>query len=327
MAEPVDYLRDALNGLQIVPPAASPHAVSVDNLIFYLTAMSTFIVVLVSVLIFYFSVRYRATAEVDRKWTLSKRTIHLIEWGWTVPTLLVFLSFFYWGASLYVPSYRPPPGAIQVDVVGKQWMWKVEHQNGVREIDTLHVPVGQKIELRIRSLDVIHSFYIPAFRLKQDAVPGMVTNFWFEATRPGTYSLLCAEYCGRDHSRMRGRVIAMTPAAYGRWLERQPRPGSAASQGEALFRSLGCSGCHGPSSSVHAPSFDGLYGKPVHLRSGETKMADDPYIRDSILQPRKDVVAGYAPIMPSFQNEVSDADIENLIAYIKSLSDRTRPEQ
>jgi cytochrome c oxidase subunit 2 len=322
----IGYIRDAATGLSIIPPAASANAVPVDNLLFYLTAMSTFIVVLIGGLIFFFSVRYRASANVNRTSNLTKRHIHMLEWGWSIPTFAVFISFFYWGAALYVPRYRPPPGAVQVDVVAKQWMWKIQHQNGIREIDTMHVPVGQAVELRIRSEDVIHSFYVPAFRLKQDAVPGMTTEFWFKATRPGTYSLLCAEYCGRDHSRMRGRVVVMTPDDYARWLSHQPRPGSTASEGEEVFHALGCSGCHGPASPVHAPSFAGLYGKPVHLQSGETRTVDDGYIRDSILLPKRDIVAGYAAIMPSFKGQVSDADIEKLIAYIKSLANNARPE-
>ncbi len=319
----VGYIRDAARGLHIIPAEASANAHSVDALLFYLVAMSTLVVVGISIMIFYFCVRYRAGATVDREIRMSIRGQHWMEATWTLITFAIFLSFFYWGANLYVSDYRPPPGAVQIDVVGKQWMWKIEHQNGVREIDTMHVPVGQKVKLRIASEDVIHSFYIPAFRLKQDAVPGRYTEYWFKVTRPGTYDLECAEYCGRDHSRMRGRVIALEPKDYAHWLANQTRPGAAALAGEQLYRTYGCSGCHGPASSVHAPSFDGIYGKPVELSSGEAKIVDDAYIRNSILLPKKDIVAGYEPIMPSFEGKVSNGDIEKLIAYIKSLSNET----
>ncbi len=322
--EHVDYIRDAARGLHIIPAEASANAHQVDTLLFYLTAMSTLVILGIGGLIFYFSLRYRAGATgVDRTMRMPLRHQHWLEAAWTIVTFAIFLSFFYWGTELYVSDYRPPAGAVQIDVVGKQWMWKIEHRNGVREIDTMHVPVGQKVTLHIESEDVIHSFFVPAFRLKQDAVPGRVTEYWFKVTRPGSYDLECAEYCGRDHSRMRGRVIAMEPASYARWLANQPRPGSAALAGERLYRSYGCSGCHGPASSVHAPSFDGIYGKPVHLMSGETRVVDDAYIRDSILLPKKDVVAGYEPVMPSFQGQVSDADVAKLIAYIKSLANET----
>ncbi len=317
------YIRDAATALRLIPVEGSANAHSVDMLFFYLLAMSGAAVLLIGATIFFFCIRYRAGAEVNRSTRLTERREHWMELGWTLPTFAVFLSFFYWGAALYIPDYRPPPDAVQVDVVGKQWMWKIQHANGVREIDTLHVPVGEKVKLRIASEDVIHSFFIPAFRLKQDAVPGRVTTYWFKATRPGTYELECAEYCGRDHSRMRGRVIAMTPASYANWLARQPRPGAAVMAGERLYRALGCSGCHEPASSVHAPSFDGIYGGPVHLMSGATRIVDDAYIRDSILLPNKDVVAGYKPVMPSFKGQASGADIEKLIAYIKWRSGTT----
>ena len=228
-----------------------------------------------------------------------------------------------WSLFLYAREESPPADAQTIYVVAKQWMWKVQHPNGVREINRLHVPLGVPVRLTMTSQDVIHSFYVPAFRVKQDVLPGRYTQLWFEATQLGTFRLFCTQYCGLDHAKMGGAVIVMRPPDYARWLRSNGAGTTLAARGAVLFRRSGCSGCHGANASVHAPDLDGLYGRVVHLADGSSVIADDAYIRDSILLPQKQVVAGYAPIMPSFQGQLGEEDLLALIAYFKAGS-RTR---
>ena len=319
MAAEAEYIKDAGGGLLLFPERASAMAGRLDVLFYTLVGISVLIILGIGGLIFWYSVKYRAGNEVDRSLEVSQKQELAIEAAWTLPVLAIFIGLFAWGAALYMEAYGPVEPDLEVSVIGKQWMWKVQHHNGVREINELHVPVGQKIELSLTSQDVIHSFYIPAFRLKRDVVPQRYTRFWFEATEAGTYSLFCAEYCGAKHSLMRGRVVAMRPADFERWMSRQDVPAAPAAEGRELFMSFGCSGCHTPGSSVHAPSLEGLYGRPVQLADGGTVIADNDYIRDSILLPRKHVVAGYQPIMPSFEGQIGEGQILKIIAYIQSL--------
>jgi cytochrome c oxidase subunit 2 len=242
-----------------------------------------------------------------------------LELTWTIIPLFAFMGLFTWGAVVYRDQQVVPKSDIELNVVGKQWMWKIQHPGGQREINEMHVPVGEVVKLTLASQDVIHSFYIPAFRIKQDVVPGRFTTEWFKATRPGIYHIFCAEYCGKDHSHMRGRVIVMSPPEYQDWLNRgQPEP-PLAEAGERLFRTLGCSGCHMASNIVRAPPIEGVFGHAVPLQNGQVIIADEAYIRDSILQPQRDIAAGYEPLMPSFQGQVTEEQIFELIAYIKSL--------
>lgn len=319
MAAGAEYIKDADGRIAFYPEGASTMAGRLDPLFYALVGVSALVVLGIGGMILWYSVKYRAGRDVDRDLRASERQKLTIEAAWTLPVLLIFLGFFAWGASLYVEEYGPVAADFEVHVIGKQWMWKVQHHNGVREINELHVPVGQKVELTLTSQDVIHSFYIPAFRLKRDVVPQRYTRFWFEATKPGTYSLFCAEFCGANHSLMRGRVVAMAPAEFERWMSRQDVPAAPAAEGRELFMAFGCSGCHTPGSSVRAPSLEGLYGRPVPLADGGTVIADDDYIRDSILLPRKHVVAGYQPIMPSFEGQIDEGQILKIIAYIQSL--------
>jgi len=242
------------------------------------------------------------------------------EIGWTTVTLLGFLGLFVWGASLYLDVYRDTPDAMPIYVVAKQWMWHVQHQGGQREINELHIPVHRSVQLIMASQDVIHSFFVPAFRVKHDVVPGRYQNLWFRADKTGEFQLLCAEFCGTDHSRMIGRIVVMEPHDFETWLSHQQAPGTLAREGADLFRQLGCSGCHVGQGTVRAPALDGLFGKPVPLQDGTVVVADDRYIRDSILMPASQVAAGYAPVMPSFAGRVSEDELIRLVAYIKSLS-------
>jgi len=232
------------------------------------------------------------------------------------------MGLFGWAAELYFHEERVPSGAMELSAVGKQWMWKVQHPEGNREINELHVPLGRDVKITLASQDVIHSFFLPAFRIKRDVIPGYYTTEWFRGTRLGEYHLFCAEYCGTKHSAMVGKVIVMAPAAYEQWLA-AGRPDSTLSQaGERRFRELGCSGCHVGNSIVRAPPLEGIYGKPVPLEGGGFALADEGYLRDSILLPNSKIVAGYQPLMPTFQGKVSEEELLELVAYIKSLANK-----
>jgi cytochrome c oxidase subunit 2 len=207
---------------------------------------------------------------------------------------------------------------MEIHVVAKQWMWKTQHPGGAREIDALHVPVNRSIRLLMNSEDVIHSFYVPAFRIKQDVVPGATEQLLFKAVKTGTYRLTCAEYCGTRHSEMTGKIVVMEPQDFAKWLAEQPEGDALAERGAALYTRLGCSGCHEQTGTIRAPDLHGIYGKPVPLSDGRVVTADDAYIRDSILEPRKDVVAGFAPIMPSFAGKASESDLLALLAWFRT---------
>ena len=298
-----------------LPVAASDMAQRVDLLFYSMVALTGLVALGIFVLMVFFSVRYRAGSAADRANPPPRKK--WLEFGWIFTPLAIFMGIFLWGAAVYAGFYRGgPDDAMTVFVVCKQWMWKAEHANGRREIDELHLPVGQPVRIVLSTEDVIHSFYVPAFRVKQDAVPGRYTSIRFTPTREGEYWLHCAEYCGTDHARMGGRVVVMAPSAFTEWLQKGNANPSLAAQGFELFRRLGCSGCH-VNSTVHAPDLAGIYGRTVHLSDGRTVRADEAYLRDSILLPKRDVVAGYEPIMPSFQGQLDEGQLSALITYLK----------
>lgn len=301
-------------------PRASAAARDTDLLFVAMLALCGVVALGVFVAMVFFAVRYRHSARVPR--ASIARNLGL-EITWTLVPLVLFVVVFVWAARDFVQLYRPPADALPVYVVAKQWMWKLQHRNGRREINELHVPLGQPVRLVMTSQDAIHSFFVPAFRLKQDVVPGRYTALWFTATRLGEFQLFCAEYCGSEHSRMLGRIVVMPPAEYARWLGSGSEQPSLVQYGFARFRQLGCSGCHLPGSTVHAPSLDGLLGRTVHLQGGRALVADETYVRDSILLPKKDIVAGFEPVMPSFAGQVSEEDIQALIAYLRSTGATT----
>jgi len=243
-----------------------------------------------------------------------------LEITWSIIPLGIFMVIFLWGAVIYFHERTPPQGASEVYVVGKQWMWKLQHEEGAREINELHVPVGRDVKLIMTSQDVIHSFYIPAFRIKQDVLPGRYSTAWFRATRPGVYHLFCSQYCGTMHSGMIGQVVVMEPAQYQAWLSGGGTTGSLAGSGESLFQQLGCPTCHRSDTQGRGPILDGIFGKPVQLEDGRIVIADENYIRESILSPGAKVVSGFKPIMPVFQGLVGEEQLNALVAYIKSLS-------
>jgi cytochrome c oxidase subunit 2 len=306
------------NWVPFWPHTAAVSGTVVNNLFIAELALSAVILLTVAGMMLTFSIRYRRGSTASRAGRVEE-TWHW-EIGWTTATLVAFLVLFVWGAPIYIWLYRSPPGDIEIFAVGKQWMWKFQHPGGQREINELHVPVGKTIRLVLGSQDVIHSLFVPAFRIKHDVVPGTYETVWFKATKTGSYLLECSEYCGTQHAHMRGQIVVMEPAAYAQWLTSHGVHQSLAQQGEALFRQYGCSGCHAVSSTVHAPSLVGLYGRLVHLQDGEAVRADERYIRDSILLPKSQIAAGYPPIMPSFAGQIGEEDMTKLIAYIESLA-------
>ncbi|MDD5328613.1 MAG: cytochrome c oxidase subunit II [Sulfuricella sp.] len=308
--------------LPFFPERASSIAAEVDDLYFSWLGLSGLVLAAVAVVIVVFAVKYRAGSQADRgipDRAAHERATHWIEIAWMAIPLAIFLAMYVWAAAVYLKHATVPADALPIYVVGKQWMWHVRHPGGRREIDELHVPVGRPVELVMTSQDVIHSFSLPAFRVKQDVLPGRYTTLWFEATRAGEYRLFCTQYCGTAHSRMIGRVVAMEPAAFARWLSGGNQAGTMAARGAARFRQLGCGGCHGPNAAVHAPRLEGLFGKPVPLRGGGTVIADEGYIRDAILLPGKDVRAGYEPTMPTFRGQIGEEDLLDIVEYLKSI--------
>jgi cytochrome c oxidase subunit 2 len=305
----------------LFPNAATELAGNVDELFLGLVLISLFYLALIFLPMAYFIVKYRRGKKADR--TPIKIKTWKVEIVWTVIPFIMMMGIFSWGAVLYYQVERPPANALEVFVVAKQWMWKIEHAEGNREINELHVPLGQSIKLTMTAEDVIHSFFIPAFRVKQDVVPGRYVTEWFRPAKVGAYHLFCAEYCGANHSTMGGTVYVMKPRDYAAWLAQGAPRDSLAASGEQLFRSLGCSGCHMGNSSVHAPRLEGIYGKPIPLQNGGVTTADDQYIRDCILLPTAHVPAGYPPVMPTFKGRVSEEQITQLIAYIRSMANQT----
>lgn len=300
------------------PEQASAHAGAVDLLVYGFSILIIALSAPVFILIVVFAVKYRRGKPANRLHAADRNV--WLEVSWSVVPFCLLLVFFVWSTWLYFGLHKPPEGALEIDVVAKRWMWKFQHPGGQWEIDELHVPVGEAVKLQMISQDVIHSLYMPALRLKQDVLPGRYTQMWFKADKPGVYRLTCAEFCGADHSTMGGRFVVMTEQDYARWLQQSDVDQTLAAQGETLFRTYGCSGCHGPAATVHAPSLDGLYQSPVALQSGETVVADEQYIRDSILLPQQQIAAGYPPIMPTYAHVLQEDDLIKLVAYIKSLT-------
>jgi len=305
-------------GFPLFPESASTLAPKVDAVYFFGLGIAAFFSLLIAALILFLAVRYRRRSadEVGR----TEKAGLWLEVAWSVIPLGILLVMFAWGLDVFLAATRPPANAVEYYVTGKQWMWKFQHPSGRREINNLHVPVGQAIKLTMTSEDVIHSFFVPAFRAKMDVVPGRYTTFWFEATKTGTYTLFCAEYCGVEHSRMGGSIVVMEPREYERWLAGGELATAAAPpSGEELFSAKVCDTCHRPDSKLQAPYLQGLFGSAVELVSGETVIADETYLRESILEPGAKVVAGYMAVMPTYAGQLTEEEILQLIVYIKSL--------
>ena len=298
------------------PDRASTAAGNVDALFIFLLIVAGLMTALIFCALIYFAARYRRRRGVLAEQIEGSTPLELT---WSFIPLAVFMVIFAWGALVYFKSRTPPRDSTEVYVVAKQWMWKLEHAEGQREINELHVPVGRNVKLIMTSQDVIHSFYIPAFRMKQDVLPGRYTIAWFRATKPGTYHLFCAEYCGTQHSGMIGSIVVMEPAQFEAWMSGSPS-GPLSASGEKVYAELGCASCHRADTQGRGPNLQGLFGKQVQLEDGRTITADENYIRESILDPGAKVVSGFKPVMPTFQGLVSEEQLNSLVAYVKSLS-------
>jgi cytochrome c oxidase subunit II len=299
------------------PVRASSTAGSVDALYIFLLTLCGVMCVGIFTMIAVFAIRYRRRAG-NRAEPIEGS--NALELTWTFIPLGIFMFIFIWATYIYFQERTPPRDSTEVYTVAKQWMWKFQHIEGQREINELHVPVGRDVRMIMTSQDVIHSFYVPAFRIKQDVLPGRYTTAWFHATKPGTYHLFCAEYCGTMHSGMVGDVVVMEPAQYQTWLSGGAAAGSLADTGQGLFASLGCATCHRLDTQGRGPNLTGVFGKPVLLEDGRTVTADENYVRESILTPAAKVVSGFKPIMPVFQGLVSEEQLNALVAYVKSLN-------
>src|SRR6185295_6025654 len=310
--------------IPFIPPSASTLSGSVDALYFYLSGITVFFSLMIGGVLTLFVIKYRrrSTFEIPRPIAGS----HKLETLWSIIPFLIAMSFFVWGTRVYFAQYRTPKDGIEVYVVAKQWMWKFQHATGQREINELHVPVGRKIKLIMATEDVVHDVFVPAFRIKADVVPGRYTSEWFEATKPGRYHLFCAEYCGMNHSGMGGWVVVMEPADFDNWLSGNANQMSPAAAGQQMFESLGCASCHGANAEGgRGPALLGVYGSNVALSNGPAVRADEGYLRESIMNPQAKIVTGFGPIMPSFQGQLSEEQLLQLVAYVKSLS-TARPE-
>ncbi len=323
------------NDIPFVPEQASTFAGQIDFIYWTLTLMSLVFAVAIPFIILFFIVKYHRSMKANRKNPVNSSMP--LEITWSIIPLVLGLGVFFWNAFVYFDMHRVPERTLDVYVIGKQWMWHIQHPNGKRENNELHVPLGQPVRLIMTSQDVIHSFYVPAFRLKHDVLPGRYTTMWFEPTKVGEYHLFCAEYCGTEHARMIGRVVVLPLADYQRWLE---TPGEVilpsgndeaamvatggdqpmSTAGAALFTSKGCVSCHGGQNRV-GPPMEGLYNSEVLLTDGSSVLADENYLRTSILNPQSEIVAGYAPIMPTYEGQLSEDELTQLLEYIKSLAD------
>jgi|SRR5579863_27223 len=310
--------------IQLLPDQASATAAHVDHLTIYLVTVATIFSVLIFLTIFVFAVKYRRRSEHER--AVESHGAMLLEITWSVVPLILMMVMFGWGASIFFEMSRPPDDAMNIYVVGKQWMWKVQHMEGQREINELHIPLGRAVRLTMTSEDLIHSFYVPAFRVKFDVLPGRYTTAWYKPTRPGKYHLFCAEYCGTLHSGMIGWVYVMEPAEYETWLAGGAGGESLASNGQKLFEYLACTNCHRTDKQGRCPNLEGVFGSTVSLTTGEQVRADEAYIRESILNPGAKIVAGYQNIMPTFQGQVTEEELLQLIEYIKSLAKKPQSE-
>lgn len=309
--------------LPLFPEQASNFAGSIDALMFYILVTSVFFAVTVTLVVLYFAVKFRRTSEKQIGTPIHGSVT--LEIAWTIIPLILAMVMFAWGATIYVNYRQAPPDTLNIYVIAKQWMWKLQQPDGRREINELHIPVNRNVKLIMASEDVIHDFFVPAFRVKMDVVPGRYTTLWFRATKPGRYHFFCSQYCGTNHAVMGGWVTVMEPAEYAAWLSGEHADINPPAAGEKLFAQFACSSCHLLTGKGRGPSLNGVYGSKVLLADGSTVIADEVYIRESILNPKAKIVAGYQPLMPTFQGQVSEDQILSLTAYIQSLQVQSAP--
>lgn len=325
-----------------LPEQASTFAAEVDRMYIVLTVLSLIFALPIAGLVVFFGIRYRRGAKIDRTGALHES--RPLEFSWITLLVVLSLAVFVWGSQLYVRMYAMPDDALDIYVLGKQWMWQFQYPTGQREINVLHIPVGRPVRLTMISEDVIHSFYVPAFRTKTDVLPGNYSVMWFEAIKTGEYDLFCAEYCGTEHSGMVGKVVVLEARQYEEWLRTHVSGGSdpipehaagsvaegpqnMAQSGEQLFTNLGCNSCHVLNGRGIGPSLVGLWGREVTLSDGTTLVADAQYIRRSILDPRSQIVEGYPPVMPTFEGQIDEDELFSLVEYIRALNTSTDANQ
>jgi len=318
------FLIKWLTASALFPREASTIAPYADALYFFLLTITVIGLVLVGTLVFGFSIRYRKERHPVAEQVEGST---LLEATWTIIPLALFLITFVWGAILYFRIYNPPTNAMNVYIVGKQWMWKAEHPGGQHEINALHVPTGRPVQLTMISQDVFHSFSIPDFRVKREVIPGRYSTVWFQATTPGTYHIFCTQYCGTNHSAMIGEVTVMNPDDYQKWTQQSTSGMSLAQNGERLFASMGCNSCHSGSATARGPNLAGVYASKLQLANGSQVLVNDAYLRDAILNPSEHITAGYAPIMPTYQGQISEDGLIDLVEYIKTLQSNYRVQQ
>jgi cytochrome c oxidase subunit 2 len=318
------FLLKWLTNSALFPREASTIAPWMDELYLFLLGMTVTGLVLVGAILVTFSLRYRRSVHPVAT-QIEGST--LLEATWTIIPLAIFLVTFVWGALLYFRIYNPPVNSMNIYIVGKQWMWKAEHPGGQHEINALHVPTGQPIQLTMISQDVFHSFSIPEFRIKREVIPGRYSTVWFNATTPGEYHLFCTQYCGTNHSVMIGTITAMSPDDYKKWTEESTSGTSLAQNGERLFASMGCNACHSGTAAARGPSLAGVYGSTLQLTNGSSVLVNEAYLRDAILNPSQHVTSGFAPIMPTYQGQISEDGLIDLVEYLKGLNSNYRVQQ
>lgn len=315
-----------LRNLPLVPEQASKFAEDLDPLFWVLVFLTVVFTGIVLTMLIFFVVKYRRGSKADRTRPLYE---HLpLELTWTIIPLLLGLGVFVWGAKLFANVFSPAPAnALEVFVIGKQWMWHLQHSNGIRENNELHIPVGRPVKLTMISQDVIHDFFVPAFRIHMDVVPGRYTTTWFEPTKPGRYHIFCAQYCGTKHSEMTGWVTVMDPEDYAKWLSKGGNevgtvPKTMEQLGKEIYDQYNCGNCHDPDGTQRGPSLIGLYGSTVKLKDGRSVPANDAYIRESIVNPSDKIAEQYQQIMPSYKADLTEEQLLELLAYIRSLGGR-----
>jgi cytochrome c oxidase subunit 2 len=322
---PLGLMRPLAQGdsdvFRLFPDSASAAARQIDLIFIGLIIMALLFIVFLFGMMAFFLVRYRAGSKAPRSSVIRKTWRYEITW--TAAATVIAIILFVWAAKVYFSLHSPPPDAQTYYVVGRQWMWEIQHPSGRRELNALHIPLGQPVKLVLTSEDVIHSFFVPAFRMKQDAVPGRYTTAWFMPTKPGVYHLFCAEYCGSDHARMTGQIFVLRHDEYEQWLQQTPVPPTAqplVATGQMSFQVLGCNQCHLPDNDSLAPYLEDLYGRTVTVQDGSTLVADEQYIRESIIDPAAKVVRGYQPIMPTYKGMLDERQLAQLVAAVRGLT-------
>ncbi|MGD9653414.1 MAG: cytochrome c oxidase subunit II [Candidatus Dadabacteria bacterium] len=308
-----------------IPEVASNLAGKVDGVLLTITLLSLFFFVLITVILVVFAVKYRRKRDDEETpYITGSEPLEII---WTVIPSILLIALFVYGFVVYKEMRTPPADSVDITVTGKQWLWTFDYYNGKKTLNELYVEQNRPVRLVMMSDDVLHSFFVPGFRVKQDVLPGRYVQLWFTPTKIGTFDIFCAEYCGTGHSVMLGKVNVLSPEAYDIWENGVPGEGGGAvaslppaELGEKIYKEKGCNACHSiDGSTLVGPSFKGVFGHTVELADGSKVDADENYLRQSILEPQSQVVKGFQPVMPSFKGILSDDEVTAVIAYIKTL--------